>query len=132
METWAFTIIYNKNDLTEDEYRQKYDEILRHWDKYNVLIEHIVYEDKKKNGDRTKLHVHGRCCIKRGVFRKKLLLDGFHIKLESWRSAGWTEYCDKNKAVLKMFKNIEVPNKVSESLDEDGQKPIIPKRKLFN
>lgn len=143
METWAFTIKYNPNGLTEDEYMQKYTEIMSHWEKQGVLIEHLVHESTDKKGIRTKLHLHGRCKIKRGVYRKKLILKDYHIKLEGWRDAGWTEYCNKNK--IKMHIGQRSPNQVhvregkarmsalgdSSPSYSDCDNQVIPKRSLF-
>lgn len=142
MEYWAFTVKYNKNDLTDDEYRYQYDQILHHWSKNGVVIENVTYEDLTKSKERTKLHLHGRCGIKRGLYRKKLMMKDFHIKLVAWRTTGWTDYCNKNKIVAKMFDNISVPDKVAERsvapcpelgglTDEDGQPIVIPRRRLF-
>lgn len=104
MESWAFTVVYNDNTLTHDEYEQKYDEIMKFWQKNGVKITTFTYEDQTKDHKPTKLHIHGQCEIGRGVYRKKLMMDGYHIKLKAWYSKGWTEYSKKNVVKVNLFK----------------------------
>lgn len=109
-EKWAFTIKYNPNNLTEDEYKQKIQELLSHWKKQKINILEQRDENQTKKGEPTKYHMHGTIEIKRGVYRKKLMLPNYHIKLVAWTDAGWTDYINKN-VKCKMVINKQIPTR---------------------
>lgn len=98
-EKWAFTIKYNPNDLTEDEYKQKIDQLMKFWEENKVNIIHYRFENQDKQGRQTKMHCHGTCQISRGVYRKKLMKTNYHVKLVSSPDANWTKYTEKNVKV---------------------------------
>lgn len=56
-----------------------------------------------------KLHVHGIVLLRRGFFRKKLCMQGFHVKLEYiYDENGWINYitkCDAPDVNAKLFRN---------------------------
>lgn len=117
-ELWALTLKYNPNDLTSDELHKCYD---RYKDKLartkGVEIKAWVEEDEDKKGRPTKLHVHGTLSIKRGVYRKKLQEENYHVKLKAvTEEIPWGRYMYKNVQV-NMFK----PHTVKRE-----QSPAIP------
>lgn len=58
------------------------------------LIKHIEYEYDSKS----KLHIHGIIVLRRGFYRKKLCVQGFHMKLELiYDDNGWETYITKHK-----------------------------------
>lgn len=121
-EYWALTLKYNPNDLTTDELSKVYD---RYKDKLartkGVEVISWVEEDVDKKGHRTKKHVHGTLAIKRGVYRKKLQVDNYHVKLVAITDiTTWNCYTKKN-VVVKMFKPIEYKEDI-----ERTQSPAIP------
>lgn len=150
-EKWAFTIKYNPNGLTSDELRVKYDEIISFWRKNKVNIIEMRSEDQDKKGRQTKLHIHGTCEISRGVYRKKLQIKDYHIKLVQWSDKGWTDYINKNckvKMVCTKHDQKGTPNNDDENItpmdkkdssikitpdnvDENIFKSPIPRHSLF-
>lgn len=105
MENWAFTIKYNPNDCTAMELADKYKIILKHWMKQKSLtIINYRYEEVDKQGNPTKLHLHGTVEIPKVIYRKKLMLPNYHVKLVHGNSGQWQDYINKNVKV-KMFKN---------------------------
>lgn len=143
-ETWAFTIKYNPNCVTEDQLREKYSDIIKHWLKNKVQIEMYRLEDMDKKGQRTKLHVHGKCIISKGIYRKKLQLPNYHIKLVLWRDSGWEQYTAKNIERPKILGHgsghIMEPSGIRNKGDgsdytdsgDDNIECVIPQRKLFS
>lgn len=129
-EKWAFTIKYNPNGLTSEELRVKYDEIILFWKKNKVNIIELRSEDQDKKGHPTKLHLHGTCEITRGVYRKKLLLKDYHIKLVQWSDKGWTDYINKNMKI-KMVKPMDKKDTVTNHVDENIFESPIPRHSLF-
>lgn len=124
-EYWALTLKYNKNDLTSTElevFYEQYKQKLLHIK--DVEIVSWVKEDQDRKGRPTKLHIHGTLSIKRGVYRKKLLEPGFHIKLKAITDIStWNRYTKKN-LVVKLFDNVNL---------HDDLSPAIPtvERNLF-
>lgn len=120
-ELWAFSAVWNENDLTDDEYVTHYERLLTHFQLLkDVRTVDVLYEKKKKDGSPTKMHIHGVLEIKRGVYRKKLMMPKFHVKLVAIDNvAGWKNYMRKNERVmtLKMF-NREPERKVAHSQKE--------------
>lgn len=110
MEKWAFTIKYNPNGLTSDEYKVKIEELLKQWQKNKVEVISRVYEDQDKMGHQTKIHMHGIISMKRGIYRKKLQKDGYHIKLVAYKDGDirWDKYIVKNlNTTLDMIPELE-------------------------
>lgn len=122
-ERWAFTIKYNPNNLTESEYKTKLEQLMNHWKKNGVNILEYKYEDQTKKALQTKIHIHGTCDIRRGIYRKKLMLPNYHIKLVEWRDMGWNKYITKNIKVKMVNNNIEKEN-VNSHILEPSQSAI--------
>lgn len=134
MEKWAFTIKYNPNGLTEDEYKAKIQYLVDKWKDNGVEVIKFLYEDQDKKGHRTKIHAHGLIAIKRGLYRRKLMIDDYHVKLVAYYSKNWDDYCTKNQINQKLL--IKVHDKREEATneeepDDDNQIPI-PQRSLFS
>lgn len=134
-EKWAFTIKYNPNGLTSEELRVKYDEIISFWRKNKVNIIEMRSEDQDKRGRQTKLHIHGTCEILRGVYRKKLQIKDYHIKLVQWSDKGWTDYINKNcKVKMVCTEHGQKDNSIKitpDNVDENIFKSPIPRHSLF-
>lgn len=110
-EKWAMTLKYNPNDLTSDELKTKYEIFRAHlMGKKDITIEKFIYEDLDRKGRPTKLHVHGILTIKRGVYRKLLEKDNYHLKLKTYDNRGWNHYINKNQSV-KLVNNSAIPDR---------------------
>lgn len=58
------------------------------------FLKHIEYEYDSHG----KLHIHGIIMLRRGFYRKKLCVQGFHMKLELiYDEKGWEDYIIKHK-----------------------------------
>lgn len=90
--TYAVTIRRNdKQDATETDYIPMLDHLI----KSGVVIHELVYENDSGK-TYAGMHVHGVLYIKKHFYRKRLMKDGFHIKMEeiySWE--GWQKYINK-------------------------------------
>lgn len=129
MEYYAFTIKYNPT-VDDDELRYQMNELITFWKKNGVQVHSFIYEDKDKRGQPTKLHAHGTISIKRGLYRRKLMLPRFHVKLVSWHSNNWEEYCKKN-LVVNLF---DIPVQKCSEVPSRCESPHLeaPKRSLFS
>lgn len=134
-EQWAFTIKCNKNCMTDDELRTAYQLVMQKWKDHGVFIDKYIYEDETKHGERTKLHVHGICTIKRGLYRKKLMVKGFGMKLVPFTSAGWEDYMVKHLKIklVAQKKNGENDESFSELVPSRPVSPQLtpPTHRLF-
>lgn len=116
METFAVTVQWvGKTEPCEEDYKK----IFAHWEKNKVHIVEMVSEigDESK-----KLHYHGLLEISRGVYRKKLHLKNFHVKLESiYNREGWQRYINKNKMIKmrNMFQTVIRPESPDIMSDQD-------------
>lgn len=97
-DKWAFTVKWNSpKGMTHDELTAKLDELVEHWKVKGVELLERIDEDRDKRGELTPLHMHGVISVKRGLYRKKLCLPGFHVKLVSlYLPSRWSRYCNKN------------------------------------
>lgn len=106
-EKWAFTIKYNPEDCTEDQLYEKYKTIMKHWSKQKgMTVLEYRHEDRDKKGQPTKLHLHGTIEIPKALYRKRLMLPNYHIKLVHWTSGDWTNYINKNVKIKMVNKSL--------------------------
>ena len=132
-EKWAYTVKYNPNDLTEDEYQMKINELLDMWRKNGVIVDMLHFENQDKRGQPTKMHAHGVILTPRGLYRKKLCKANFHIKLVAYKTKGWDEYTKKNIRV-KIFKKPVTDRQIEQDISDEEhetQNQVIPTRSLF-
>lgn len=124
MEEYAFTVVYLKT-VTDIELGLRYQEIFDKWQKFGVDIKDKVveYGDELK-----KMHYHGVIGIKRGLYRKKLMMANYSIKLEAiYNKEGWQRYISKCKKIQQrnMFKvNIEAPTKSFYEVKDATELPV--------
>lgn len=70
--------------------------VLKDWAKRGKIISK-VYEDKRKDGSKARLHVHGVIEFDKKPFIQTLCKKGFAVKLEEiYDLDGWIRYIDKN------------------------------------
>lgn len=92
-ESYAFTIKRVKSPTTVTE--QSYAEIIDLWRKMG----YIKYLESEKDSKGV-LHLHGVILLRRGFYRKKLCLEGFHVKLDLiYDETGWIRYIQKSREV---------------------------------
>jgi len=86
---WAFTVKkLGKGKVT----LESYVDVIGLFNKYG-FIKKAEYE----RDSRGVLHVHGILLLRKGFLRKKLLLQGFHTKLEElYDESGWVDYIVKD------------------------------------
>lgn len=143
-EDWAFTVKYHFRGTTDDIARANYKILIDHWRSIKgVIVDKVVYEDQDKHGQRTLLHMHGKISISRGLYRKKLMMNGFHIKLVPYRDSGWEDYMNKLtlKGDKKLFKVHLDQSKGEKNSLANSSSPVptspvsprlvVPKRSLF-
>ena len=87
-QDYAFTLKYNRK--TED-INFIYNTLFEMWKERGVVIKfNEVHENTKVK------HYHGLISVKRNYYLKRLMLDGFHLKLEAiYNEDGWYNYCKK-------------------------------------
>lgn len=87
---WAFTYKYLS---TCNRVVDIYDICRERLSKYG-FIKHIVEELDSKG----KLHIHGIVMLRKGFFRQKLIVHGFHLHLaEVYDEKDWIKYMDKQQ-----------------------------------
>lgn len=91
-DEWAFTVKYVKG--TEDKDLQfEYETLFNFWKKNGV---NILESQSHHGGENGRLHYHGIIMVKRGLYRKKLVKPGYHVKLTPIVDrAGWVAYMNK-------------------------------------
>lgn len=91
-QSWAFTFKkLGRENPTHDDYVP----VIEVLQKYG-LITHSSFERDSKG----KIHVHGIVQLRKGFFRKRLEVCGFHLKLvEIYDQSGWESYINKNQMI---------------------------------
>lgn len=114
---WAFTVKDVRADSTD------YSPFFTRAEQFGCEIE-CKYKELDSKG---KVHYHGIMLIPKGFFRKRLMQQGIHLKLdELYDRAGWMKYITKDQD-----KHVDVPqtsNSASDELIEDAIKLKIKKR----
>lgn len=125
MEIFSFTAKINVN-MNIDIAPSDYDNLFSLWVKMGCIIETKVFEDDTRG----KCHVHGIISIPKGMLRKKLMLNGIHIKMEPiYDKSGWLEYIRKTVKPQKLFVREVIP---TESMTErDFIEKVKSHGKLF-
>lgn len=73
--------------------KNHYDSFFQKLDKLGVKVEYKIGE-KDSLG---KLHYHGIIYVKKGFFRKRIMMKGYHVKLEEiYNKEGWVKYIHKD------------------------------------
>lgn len=91
-KAYAYTIKRNcrRNDPNTKEHYVPFFDRLK---KLNIGIEYKVLEKDKRG----RLHYHGILYLKKGFYRKRLMMDGLHLKLkEIYDKSGWVKYIHKD------------------------------------
>lgn len=87
-----------------------------------VEVEYKIDELDSKG----KLHYHGIIYLKKGFYRKRVSLKGFHVKLEElYNKAGWLKYIHKDVPPEQW------PDDYSDEYIEDQEQMEMPKKRLF-
>lgn len=90
--------------------------------KFNIPVEYKVAEQDSKNH----LHYHGIMYLKKGFFRKRLVVKGIHLKLdEVYDRAGWLKYISKDFAVTSP-QNFEEDDETSDADTEISMGEPMP------
>lgn len=133
MQDYAFTVKYNK---PTDEYKTVYDDLFGKWQKRGVTLKY-----KEMHTDAKIWHYHGLITLPRDFYLKRLMKDGFHLKLNLvYDVTGWIDYCRKNHVNIlpNLFKTSSqtLPGEVStmqateQDLTKIDETPILT-RSLF-
>ncbi len=87
---FAYTVkALGANDVTTGHYHPFFDRL----NKLSIEVEYKVSERDKLG----KVHYHGIMYLPKGFYRKRLMINGFHIKLrEITDKAGWITYIHKD------------------------------------
>lgn len=115
---FAYTI---KTNVTLD---VDYEPFFKRLDKLSIKVEYKIGELDSKG----KLHYHGILYLDKGFFRKRICLNGYHVKLvELHDRKGWIKY---------IHKDCKYPDLKKEGEDRDeeyitDEYPPLPKHKLF-
>lgn len=89
---YGFTVKDNRVDTTD------YRSFFERCEKMGCPITHKYSELDSKG----KLHYHGIINIPKGFYRKRLMVDGLHLKLvELFDHEGWLKYCQKAQEALE-------------------------------
>lgn len=111
VQTWAMTIRCNKKKEADE--RDLFEYLAYAMSKGAILKE--MYFEKDSGKTYNGLHAHGIIELKKGYLRKRLMKDGYHIKLEElYNKEGWLKYIRKSED--KIFVNC---NFNYEPTDED-------------
>lgn len=90
---YGFTV--KRNDKPKPTH-EDYQKFLRLLASRGDIID-FTYEEKTKNGNPTKLHIHGVVTFLRNPYFKQLCPKGFHTKFEElYDIDGWRRYTQKN------------------------------------
>lgn len=85
---YGYTVSDNRVDVTD--YQPWFDKV----DKLGCRVVTKCAEHDSKS----RLHYHGVILIKKGFFRKRLMMPGLHVKLvEIYDREGWDLYCNKQQ-----------------------------------
>lgn len=85
---YAFTVKDNRRETTD--YSSFFDRL----SKFDVEID-CKYKELDSKG---KVHYHGIVLIPKGMYRKKLMMPGLHLKLEElYNREGWMKYITKDQ-----------------------------------
>lgn len=112
MRDYAITI--RKHSKKNAKVTEKdYDSVIMHLKQY---MQYYVFENDK---GKDHVHLHGLITIPANMFRKKLLLDGFNMKIVAiTNSKGWLDYCNKDKRYRKKISfELEVQSLVEDHSD---------------
>lgn len=87
---FAYTVkVLGKADATKEDYAPFFDKLA----KLTIPIEYKILE-RDSHG---KIHFHGIIYLKKGFFRRRICLKGFHVKLEElYDRKGWLRYIHKD------------------------------------
>lgn len=124
---YAYTVKVLSNKTMDPNYEQ---DVFSRWRKLGVEFDCSVSERDSKG----KLHYHGIIYLRKGFYRRKLVVRGYHMKLEElYDRAGWIRYIEKD---LKYKHYEEQAKELSDELIEDVMTPrsrrsSIPKFRLF-
>lgn len=112
---WAFTI---KNVHSGPD---QYDQFFKRAEGFGCIIDCKYAENDSKG----KLHYHGIILIPKGLFRKKLMLHGLHLKLdELYDRAGWLKYITKDANLVPL------PRPEEDELIEQWTEPLVLNRRI--
>jgi len=93
-----------------------YEPFFNNLDKFNIKVEYKI----KEKDSLGKNHYHGIFYLDKGFYRKRLIIKGFHIKLEQiYDKAGWIKYIHKDCE----FHTLEL---MTNEKDNQGTKLIKP------
>ena len=110
--SYGYTVKDNRPETTD------YQSFFDRCEKFGVKITHKYPEYDSKG----KLHIHGIMQIPKGFYRKKICMDGLHIKLvEIYDEAGWKRYITKDQP-KKVQKPLFVKTNIETQLED--AKPI--------
>lgn len=86
--------------ITPEDYKKFFDRLSN----FGIEIEYKVGE----TGKQKKFHYHGILYLEKGFFRKKLCLQGYHLKLKPiYNKKGWLRYIHKDvKEKIKHIKKV--------------------------
>lgn len=89
---FAYTIKDNRK-VSNEERNKSYEQWFKRLEVWRIPIEYKC-EEKDKQG---KLHIHGIIYLKKGFYRKKLMMPNLHLKLvELHNREGWIKYIHKD------------------------------------
>jgi hypothetical protein len=88
LRAYAYTIKSLGSELEAD-----YEPFFKKLDYFKITVEYKIKEFDKSG----KSHYHGILYLPKGFFRKRIILKGFHLKLEElYNKAGWIRYIHKD------------------------------------
>lgn len=114
VRAYAYTIKSLGDELDAD-----YDPFFKKLSYFNISVEYKVKEFDKFG----KSHYHGIIYLPKGFFRKRIIVKGFHLKLEElYNREGWIRYIHKD-VKWEDYEDLEPPDK-EELID-------MPDKRLF-
>lgn len=125
--SFAYTVkTLGKRDVTSADYQPFFDRL----NNLGIKVEYKIPEKDTKG----KLHYHGILYLRKGFFRKRICLKGFHVKLdELYDRKGWLKYIHKDV----QYQHLEQQAEELEEGDEDSLLSIpdddftMPTKSLF-
>lgn len=106
-EAWAFTVKKLRSPSLADE--AHYTKVLLHLSKFG-----FVKTCRSERDPKGVLHIHGIIMLRKGMLRKKLVVQGFHMKLELiYDEHGWEDYImkdqkDRPDAPARAFRDVNL------------------------
>lgn len=93
-QSLAFAYTIKKLNKTNQPPSQgDYDVFFKKLSKFNITVEYKISELDSKGH----IHYHGILYLDKGFYRRKLMIKGFHMKLdEIYDKSGWVKYIHKD------------------------------------